>query len=105
MTHEIDGISEAIGQQRAQIAGLKETMVLNHSSMDKKLDSVLEQLVKLNGRVAKSENRLDDIEPEIEDYKVGKKRALYALLGLGAIGGAGGTSLIAALKGFLGVTP
>lgn len=103
MTHEIDGISEAIGQQRAQIAGLKETMVLNHGSMDKKLDSVLEQLVKLNGRVAKSENRLDDIEPEVADYKLGKKRALYALLGLGALGGAGGTSLITAIKTFLGV--
>lgn len=103
MTHEIDGISEAIGQQRAQIAGLKETMVLNHGSMDKKLDSVLEQLVKLNGRVAKSEGRLDDIEPEIAEYKLGKKRALYALLGLGAIGGAGGTGLMNALKTFLGV--
>ena len=105
MTHEIDGISEAIGQQRAQIAGLKETMVLNHSAMDKKLDKIVEHLDKLNGRVAKNENRLNDIEPEIADYKLGKKRALYALLGLGAIGGAGGTSLIAAVKGFLGVAP
>ena len=35
MTLEIDGISEAIGQQRAQIAGMKETMVLNHQAMDK----------------------------------------------------------------------
>lgn len=105
MTHEIDGISEAIGQQRAQIAGLKETMVLNHSAMDKKLDKIVEHLDKLNGRVAKNEARLADIEPEIADYKLGKKRALYALLGLGAIGGAGGTSLIAALKGFLGVAP
>jgi hypothetical protein len=103
MTHEIDGISQALGSHSAQIAGMKDTMVLNHTQMDKKLDSVLEQLVKLNGRVAKSEGRLDDIEPEVADYKLGKKRALYALLGLGALGGAGGTGLLNAIKAFLGV--
>lgn len=105
MTHEIDGISEAIGQQRAQIAGLKETMVINHGAMDKKLDRIVEHLEKMNGRVAKTEARLDDVEPEVAEYKLGKKRALYALLGLGALGGAGGTGLLAAVKGFLGVAP
>lgn len=105
MTLEIDGISEAIGQQRAQIAGMKETMVLNHQAMDKKLDKIVEHLDKLNGRVTKNEGRLDDIEPVVAEYKTGKRNAIYALLGLGAIGGAGGTGLLAAVKGFLGVAP
>lgn len=107
----IDQISEAIGQQKAQIAGLKDTMVVNHTAMDRKIDRVLDRLDKLNGSVAKAHERLNDVEPHVNDYRKTKKAVigglfkimlLTSLAGLGFLTTANASSIISVLKAVSG---
>ena len=68
MKNEVDSISEAIGRQGAQIDALKETVITNHVSFEKKVDSVLSNVVSINDLAQIANSRINIIEPYVYDY-------------------------------------
>lgn len=107
MSNDIDQISEALGKHGSQIAGLKDTMIVNHTAMERKIDKVLDRLDKLNGSVARNSERIEKMEPAVDDYRKTKKSVIRAairvlvltsLAGLGLLTTAHASTIISILK-------
>jgi len=84
-----------------QYTHLKEQLITHHTITNEKLDRVIDKLTLMNGSIGKAHNRIDDIEPHVEDYRVNKKRAIMGLIGLGGATGIIGGKLGSWLAGLM----
>lgn len=85
-----------------QYSHLKEQITAHHTITNEKLDKVIDKLTLMNGSIGKAHNRIDDIEPHVEDYRTNKKRAIMGLVGLGGATGLIGGKLGSWLAGLMG---
>jgi hypothetical protein len=60
-----------------------------------------EYQLRMNGSVGKAHDRLDNLEPHVEDYKVTKQRAVMGLIGIGGLTGIIGGKMAELLGGFI----
>lgn len=86
----IDEFSLKLGSLEAKHESTSDQLTI----LNNKIDKVLDKLTLMNGSIGKAHNRIDDIEPDVQDWKTTKKRAVLGVIGLSAAGGASG--------GFLG---
>ncbi len=61
-----------------------------------------EYQIRMNGSIGKAHNRIDDLEPHVNDYKANKKRAILGLVGLGGATGVIGGKIGALFTSILG---
>jgi len=55
----------------------------------------------MNGSIGKAHDRLDNVEPHVEDYKVTKQRAVMGLIGIGGLTGVIGGKMAELLGGII----
>ena len=98
MKNEVDSISEAIGRQGAQIDALKETVITNHVSFEKKVDSVLSNVVSINDLAQTANSRINTIEPYVCDYVMMKKNIISCSIRVAIFASVIGISAITSAK-------
>lgn len=72
------------------------------ANANKKLDELTSKVESITESNDKSSDRIDVLEPHVNDWVQTKKRALMAIFGLGALGGAGGSGISDAIRTLFG---